>query len=131
MRIAIAQWRNRISPLFDVSDRLCIIDVKDGRESRREERVLTSGDPLTRAREILGLGLDMLICGAISRPLEMALIEAGIRVTSFMCGDLEAVFAAFLSGTLADGEFFMPGCRGEHLRRRFRGGQGKGRPYHR
>jgi predicted Fe-Mo cluster-binding NifX family protein len=120
MKIAIAYWQDRISPVFDVSDRLCLIDIEDGKEVKREIRILTSRDPFNRAREVSGFGTDVLICGAVSRALEMALTDAGIQVAGFMCGDLDAVLSAFLCGQLTDDSFFMPGCYGEQRRRRFR-----------
>lgn len=125
MKIAIAYWQDRISPVFDVSDRLCLIDIEDGKEVKRENRILTSRDPFNRAREVSGLDADVLICGAVSRTLEMALIIAGVRVAGFLCGDLDNVVSAFLCGQLTGSSFFMPGCYGEQCRRRFRSHHGK------
>jgi predicted Fe-Mo cluster-binding NifX family protein len=119
MKIAIAHWQDRISPVFDVSDKLCLIHIEDGKEVEREERILASRDPFSRAREVSGLGVDVLICGAVSRVLEMALAGAGVRVAGFICGDLQTVLSAFLCGQLADGRFFMPGCYAERQGRRF------------
>ena len=125
MKIAIAYWQDRISPVFDVSDRLCLIDIEDGKEVKREIRILTSRDPFNRAREVSGFDADVLICGAVSRTLEMALIIAGVRVAGFLCGDLDNVVSAFLCGQLTGSSFFMPGCYGEQCRRRFRSHHGK------
>lgn len=125
MRIAIAQWHHRISPVFDVSDTLCLIESENGREGTRESVTLTHRDPFGRAREIAGRGVEVLICGAISRPFETALINAGVQVAGFLRGNLDAVIAAFLGGHLTDGRFFMPGCHGEHHRHRFCGRRGR------
>ncbi|HSO62114.1 MAG TPA: hypothetical protein VLR50_13870, partial [Desulfobacterales bacterium] len=74
MKIAIAHWQNRISPVFDVADRLILIDVEDGREVHRESLHLVGRDPFGRARELSDLGVDVLLCGAVSRGLEKALV---------------------------------------------------------
>jgi predicted Fe-Mo cluster-binding NifX family protein len=110
VRVAIPQWQGRISPVFDVAGRLLLIDIDNGGELRREERPLARTDPLARAGELLGLGADVLICGAISAPLEAALASSGVRVIGFLCGPVEDVLAAFLHGDLANRAFWMPGC---------------------
>jgi predicted Fe-Mo cluster-binding NifX family protein len=110
MKIAIAQWRDRISPVFDVSDRLVLIDIENGIERHREDIVLTCRGPFERTGEVLRLGVQVLICGAVSRPLETALISAGVRVIGFICGGLEDVIGAYLKGTLSNKRFQMPGC---------------------
>ncbi len=109
MRVAIAHWQDRISPVFDVSDRLLLIDIEDGRELSREDNVLNCSGPFERAREVYRLGVQVLLCGAVSRPLETALISAGVRVIGFICGGLEDVLNAYIKGRLADKCFQMPG----------------------
>lgn len=113
MRVAFAYWKDRLSPVFDVSDRILLIDVENGREKRREDIPLASRDPLHRAKEVSGLGAEKLICGAVSQIMEAALAGAGVQVTGFICGNLEAVISAFMCGELNDCRFRMPGCRGK------------------
>ena len=125
MKIAIAHWQDRVSPVFDVSDRLCLIDIEGQREVSRESAVLKIHDPFGRAKEVAGLGTNVLICGAISHVLERALLVAGVQVMGFLCGDLDAVIPAFLQGRLNDDRFFMPGFCGQRQRHRFRGVRGK------
>lgn len=109
MRVAIAHWQDRVSPVFDVSDRLLLIDIENGRVSKRKKTALNCSDPLHRAREVFRLGVHVLICGAVSRPLETALESTGIRVVGFICGGLEEVLRAYLKGRLGDKRFQMPG----------------------
>ena len=110
MRIAIAHWQNRISPVFDVSDRLLLIDIENGIELKREDNGLKCRGTFERAREVSRLGVQVLLCGAISRPLETALISTGVRVEGFKSGGLEEVLSAYIKGNLADKRFQMPGC---------------------
>ncbi len=56
-----------------------------------------------RVKELSELGVNVLLCGAISLTLEKALIGAGIRVVGFLGGELENVIQAFLEGSLGDG----------------------------
>ncbi len=125
MRIAIAYWQGRVSPVFDVSDHLLLIDLdfKDGLGQHRDTTTMTKQDPFERAKEVAGFGVDTLLCGAISRVMETALADAGVQVFSFICGDLETILNAFLMGELSDNRFLMPGCRRKRKSPRFnRGG---------
>lgn len=121
MRIAIAQCQGRVSPVFDFSNDLCLVDIENGREINRETRALMFRDPFRRAAEVFSSGAEVLICGALSRQMEMALTGTGIRTAGFICGDLEEVIAAFVHGTLHDGPHLMPGCASGRPRRRMRG----------
>ncbi|MBN1854839.1 MAG: NifB/NifX family molybdenum-iron cluster-binding protein [Pirellulales bacterium] len=121
MRVAIAVFDGRISPVFDVARRLVLVDIENGHEVRRTEQVVEETDLGPRVSRVVGLGANVLICGAISRPLEAMLFSAGVEVLPQACGPWENVLRAFLSGQLTEQAFMMPGCCGQ--RRRFRGGQ--------
>jgi len=127
MKVAIPHWNGRVSPVFDVAGALLVVDVADGRELRREEASLTASDPLQRAKQVAQFGAEVLVCGAISLPLEAALSSAGVQVIAFTCGRAEEVLAAFINGQLTNGAFLMPGCCGR--RRRSRGRHRHGRPW--
>ena len=73
-----------------------------------------------KALQLVHLGIDTLVCGAISRPLLGTVRAYGIKVIPFVAGDLRKVIQAWLSGSLTYDTFGMPGCRGRG-RRRFRG----------
>jgi predicted Fe-Mo cluster-binding NifX family protein len=103
MKVAIAHWQHRISPVLDEAERFILIDVEEGREVHRENLRLAGRDPFGRARELSELGVDVLLCGALSLGLEKTLIATGIRVLGFLGGELKTVVAAFLEGTLDDG----------------------------
>ena len=99
----MAHWQDRVSPVFDVADHLLLLDVEGRLEVGRKNLRLTGRSPFERVKELSGLGVDVLLCGAISLTLEKALIGAGIRVVGFLGGELEAVISAFLEGRLDDG----------------------------
>ena len=103
MKIAIAHWQSRVSPVFDVADRLFLITIEDSREIHRESLRIGSQDPFERARTLAEQGVDVLLCGAVSSALEKALTAVGIQVLGFLGGELENIVAAFLNGHLDDG----------------------------
>ncbi len=128
MRTAIPIADGRISPVFDVARRLLVVDVENKREIRRAEEVLEESELAARARRVAELGVGVLICGAISRPLEAMLLSAGVEVISQTCGPVEDVLRTFVSGQLSEQAFVIPGCCGH--RRRFRGGRSHSCPGH-
>jgi predicted Fe-Mo cluster-binding NifX family protein len=121
MNLAITTWDGWVSPVLDVAKRLLLVSVEGGQVRARTEADLEERLPAARARRIADLGVQVLICGALSQPLEAALSSAGVRVIPQTCGPVEEVLRAFLAGQLRDEAFLMPGCCGR--RRRFRGGR--------
>ena len=125
MRVAIPHWQGRVSPVFDVAGNVLLVDVADGKEQARQNVAVEAEQPQARASLLAGHGAAVLICGAISWPLEMALASAGIEVIPQTCGDIEQVLAAFVNGQLQQDAFLMPGCCGR--RRQFRARCRRGR----
>ena len=120
MKVAIPHWRGRVSPVFDVAGSVLLVDVDGGEERGRRDVQLEMEELPARAGILAELGADVLVCGAISWPLERALSAAGIEVVPQTCGDVERVLAAFLDGRLDQNEFLMPGCCGRRRRLRMR-----------
>lgn len=110
MKVAIPQWQGRVSPVFDASGRLLLVDIEDGREISRVEVKMIHGDPLSRARELAFLEVDTLICGVISSILAAAVISSGVKIIACTCGLIDEVLEAFLDNQLANSKFLMPGC---------------------
>jgi len=130
MRVAVPIWSGRVSPVFDVARRLVLLDTDGAAAPVREEMFLGDTDFVARARQLGELGVDVLICGAISRPLEQLLLAAGIKVVSQTCGSVDEVLGAYRSGLFTGESFLMPGCRRRGCslgRRRGRGCRGTGR----
>jgi predicted Fe-Mo cluster-binding NifX family protein len=112
MKAAFATWENRIAPLFDAARYVHIVQIDCGRiASQRCER-LRSDTPARKVMHMAELGVDMLICGAISKPVHAILSAQGIRVISFVSGDLHEIIQAWIAGKIGDNSFAMPGQRG-------------------
>jgi predicted Fe-Mo cluster-binding NifX family protein len=118
-KAGITHYQGHVSPVFDVARNLLTVTIRDGQEQGREDIVLDTTDPFLRAQELRDLGVDMIVCGAISQPYERALSAKDIKVIAFVCGALDEVLPALLKGQLEDGKFLMPGSSGpERYRRR-------------
>jgi predicted Fe-Mo cluster-binding NifX family protein len=124
MRLLLATFQRRISPVLDTASQFLLVDLGGEEElGRRSVRVETT-DPVTRIKRLAGFDADVLICGAVSRPLKAMLASAGLQVIPNTCGPVEEVIRAFATGRLTDGAFLLPGCSGS--RRPVRDGRGQG-----
>ncbi len=117
MKVAIPEWQGRVSPVFDVARHLKIFEIEDGQARFSGEWDCESVDPSRRATRLAETGTTVLVCGAISRPQEMAVTAAGIQVIAQICGNVDDVAGAFAKGQLPAKPFFMPGCGGGQRRR--------------
>jgi predicted Fe-Mo cluster-binding NifX family protein len=128
MKIAIPTWNGRVSPVFDTASRLLVVEVGEEGECSRFETDITENFLPSKIMRLTGLGVDTLICGAISRPLAYMITTAGIKLIPWISGQVEGVLQAFLRGTLFDMQFIMPGCASYWGKGPGRGhGRGRGR----
>lgn len=112
MRLAIPVWCDRVSPVFDVAKQVLLVDLTDddGHETARHLHPLAETSLPRRAETLATLGVDALVCGAISRALEAALLAKGVRVIAHISGETERIIQAFIGNHLGDDAFRMPGC---------------------
>jgi predicted Fe-Mo cluster-binding NifX family protein len=122
MRVVLPIHEERISPVLDVARQFLVLEMDRESEVRRREVRIESTDLVARARRIAELGSHVVICGAVSWPLEVMLASAGVRVIPNTCGSIGDVVAAFMTGNLTEQAFLMPGCTGRRHRHRHRGG---------
>ena len=111
MKIAVTIWNDRIAPVFDVAWDICLVEVARGHMIDQKEEVLTGELPVQKALRLVELGVETLICGAISRPVRAMIAGYGIQVIPFVAGNPEVVIQAWIKGTLTEDVFMMPGCR--------------------
>ncbi|HUU03461.1 MAG TPA: NifB/NifX family molybdenum-iron cluster-binding protein [Myxococcota bacterium] len=128
MQVAITVWNQRVSPLFDSARTIFLLKIEGGHVMERSEVSLDITMPHYRVQRLHQLGVDVLICGAISRPLAVLCASTGIELIPWVAGELDRVIEAFITNSLPDPVLTMPGCR-RRLRngRRRGGGMGRGR----
>lgn len=115
-KVAFAVWNDRIAPVFDVSEKIHLLEVEDGRVVRETRRVLSGDQPEQRGRALVETGAEVLVCGAISRFLHERITADGIRVVPFVAGTLTDIIRAWLRGDLRRDTYAMPGCCGRKRR---------------
>jgi predicted Fe-Mo cluster-binding NifX family protein len=121
VKVAIPVWNERIAPLFDVCRRVSVAEINGDRIVDMTEVGFQQGDPAIKALQLQEMGVSVLICGAISRPVQRMIAARNIQVIPFISGPSPEVIQAWLSGSLSDADYAMPGCCGR--RKRCRAGQ--------
>lgn len=128
MKAAFSYWDNRIAPVFDTAPRLRFVEVESGKIVRETKERLPEGESIQTALRLAELKVDVLVCGAISRPLHTLVEAYGIEVIPFVAGELQEVIQAWIRNSLDRPLFAMPGC-GLHRRHRHgRGAQNRNHP---
>ena len=116
MRIAAAIWEDKISPLMDTASRLLIIDRSTPENTTRYEAAFFGHGIWHRTKFIVGHDVEVLLCGAISRPFKNMLCANGVQVVNGLSGSIETIMDAYLTGNLDRSVFFMPGCDKAHFK---------------
>jgi len=124
MKLALAVWNGRISPVFDTSRQLLVIDAENGKVVSRRDHEIETDDPLQKVARLAESGVEALVCGAVSRSLAQLIEGRGIELVPFVAGEVEEIITAFLAGSLPSPDMAMPGCCSRRMR--FRRGQGRG-----
>ena len=126
-KIGIAVLDGRIAPVFDVTRELLVVDVTAG-EIDYQELILLPDEARDKVTKLTALGVEVLLCGAISNEIKRVAEDEGIEVEAFLRGSLCRVLGGWLNKSLDQDEFYMPGCRRQAGRRhRCQNGFGHGR----
>jgi predicted Fe-Mo cluster-binding NifX family protein len=142
MKVAVTVWEDTVSTVCDFSSRLLLFDVKEAEVENRSFVPFETTILPDRVNQLELLGVEVLLCGAISRPLERMIRASGVKVIPCLRGSIEEVIAAYLVDGLSDARFILPGfgpgagCVGGGRRHRggacrlpatAKGGDGEGR----
>ena len=112
VRFAVPIWNDRVSPVFDTARRLVLVDIRQGKEQERQVvEIEADSFPARRARRLVELRVNVLVCGAISRPLAELVTMAGVMIVPWVTGQVDDVLRAYMAGRLGDSRWRMPGCR--------------------
>ncbi|NDV18323.1 hypothetical protein GO013_02690 [Pseudodesulfovibrio sp. JC047] len=115
MNAAFSVWENRIAPVFDVTPELVIV-TQQAERFIMKRLPIQDNSPSTLVETLLGKHVSVLVCGAISRPLQNAITTRNIVIFPFISGQLDTVVNAWRTGDLENDRFRMPGCGHRHGR---------------
>lgn len=109
MKVALPVWQGQVSSVFDFAHKLLVIELGNGGEKGRQEIVLVEQSGPERAAMLKQLGVGVLICGAISRPLAEMINGSGIQVLPFVKGSTEQIMNAYKTDQLSQPQYTLPG----------------------
>ena len=113
MKIAITCWKDRVSPVFDVTGQVELFNSKGVLFFPEQLLVFPDLCAAEKIARLVETRTNVLICGAISRDAHVTAINAGIKVYPFISGDVQEILQAYLMGRLGDAAFAMPGVHVE------------------
>ncbi len=102
-KIAIPRFGESVAPCFEYSATVAIFLVTDGRVVEQADFVLQSRRELDRVRLLRDQEVDTLICGGVQDRFEDIIRANGIRVVSWVSGQVEDLLGSFLRGELRGG----------------------------
>ena len=103
MKIAIPIFVNRISPRFDFSPEIWVIEVERGKVLGQEKLSTANLNLPQRLEQVTSNGVDKIICGGIDGLSRNQLGSKGIDVVQDVIGDADIVFDLFIRGRLRPG----------------------------
>ncbi len=110
-RVGIPIWNNWVSPVFETSSALLIVDFKDKQETARAVVPMESESLLRKMSLLKDIGIDTLICNGVSRRVNNALLECGLKVIPCRSGPVEEIIEAYGSDQLDHPRFVVRGMR--------------------
>jgi predicted Fe-Mo cluster-binding NifX family protein len=110
MRLAIPTRNERISPVFDSAGQVLLVDLDEANERSRCVAPLPANSLPARVTRLQELGVKVLICGGISRPLRQMVEAGGICLHPWRAGPVDEVLNAYRQGRIDDARWLMPGC---------------------
>ena len=110
MKLAIPNFRNRVSPVFDWAGRVVFVDIRRRREVGRDASDLVGAALVERADRLVERQVDLVACGAISFVMRALLELRGIPVVGWIAGDFDEVLRVFREWRGVSALAYLPGC---------------------
>jgi predicted Fe-Mo cluster-binding NifX family protein len=106
---AVPVFNGRVSPVLDCCTQFYMLKAIEKKGTAARILPVKGGSIFERISEIKKLGIQVIICGAVSESFYNLLRETDIKVVCGITGAIDEVVAAYRTGTLGDARFRMPG----------------------
>ncbi len=103
MKVAIPRYGEQVAPCFEYSATIAIFTIKSRKVMDQMDFTLQSKEALDRVRLLRDQQVDTLICGGVQDSFEDLVIAKGIRVISWVSGNVEDLLELFVRGELVPG----------------------------
>lgn len=108
-RIAIPVFMDRVSPVLDTCTKIILVEFDQNHEICRTTIGVTGTTPFERVSFFKMVGVQTIICSALSDSFHRMLRDAKIDVVCGVAGDAEEIIKAYISDSLHQKKFQMPG----------------------
>lgn len=94
---------NRVSPRYLYSEKMMLARIVEGHVVSRKIAETTGMNEETRLAQLVNLGIDVFVCGAIEEDFIEKVESYGIKVIRDVAGEVEEILSALAEGYLKDG----------------------------
>lgn len=103
MKVAIPRFGEKVAPCFEYSATIAIFTIKNRKVMEQIDFTLQSKEALDRVRLLHDQQVDTLICGGVQDSFEDLVLAKGIRVISWVSGNVGELIDLFVRGELLSG----------------------------
>jgi len=96
MKIAITCWGSRVSPLFDTTRKIVIIETDASGIQNSGEVDISPVNPFSRAGFLQDMGVEVLICGGISECYLQQMAALKIKVIPWISGEVDKIISEYI-----------------------------------
>jgi predicted Fe-Mo cluster-binding NifX family protein len=93
-----------VAPCLEYSATIAIFSVEGGAVVDQLDFPISSRNPLDRIRLLRDQKVDTIICGGVQDVYEDLVCASGIRLISWVSGNIEELLGLFLEGRLVPGK---------------------------
>ena len=111
VRTAVPAFMGRVSPVFDTCTQLIILEPRTADPPGRRAVAVADKSMHERVLTLQRMGVDRVICAAVSDAFFTLLHEARIQLVTGIAGEIDEVIDAYRNGTLGQSRFRMPGSQ--------------------
>ncbi len=110
MKVAFTAWEDKISPVFNSTRMLLIVDIDNTEIISRRYEAFNPKIIFCLADILINLKIDVLICGAISKIPARIIEDSGVNLIPFIGGNIEDILVSYVKEKRVISTFLMPGC---------------------
>lgn len=103
MKMAIPVFHTKISPRFDETQGFVLLETENAGVVAREKLATKGWSVIEKMKQLVELEIDTLICGGIDRASLQYLSFNGVKVYSWVTGEVDDAVACFLDNRMKPG----------------------------
>jgi predicted Fe-Mo cluster-binding NifX family protein len=101
MRVAIPVSDGRVDRVLDCATGFIVLDLRDEGRSHYFATSIGSRSMRDRARELVAMGINVVLCNEVSHSFESLIRRSGIEICTHHSGTVDDVIEAFVVGCFA------------------------------